>query len=305
VTATAAAGSIQRKAWLAWVAVCLIWGTTYLGIKVALETIPPFLMGGLRYAAAGIVLAAVLKLRGRKLPALDTWPRLAILGFFMLGFGNGGVVIGSQWLPSSLIAVLIATSPFWMVSVEAAVTGGTQLHVREWLGLSIGFVGILLLVWPDITIGGASGRTFLYGVIAVQLACAGWSVGSAYTRRHVMPSDVMGAAAVQMLFGGVFMTIAGTVLGEWSHLAFNTRTTMAFIYLTFAGSVVAFAAYSYALRHLDVAIVSLYTYVNPIIAVALGVWLLGEPVGWRMFAAAALIATGVFVVRPAKSSGKS
>ena len=95
----------------------------------------------------------------------------------------------------------------------------------------------------------------------------------------------VGAAAIQMLFGGIFMTIAGTVMGEWSHLAFSTRTTIAFIYLTFAGSVVAFAAYSYALRHLDVAIVSLYTYVNPIIAVALGAWLLGEPVGWRMFVA--------------------
>ena len=290
----------QRKAWLAWAAVCLIWGTTYLGIKVALETIPPFLMGGLRYGAAGLVLAAVLWLRGRALPPLDTWPRLAVLGFFMLGFGNGGVVLGSQWLPSGLIAVLIATSPFWMVTVEAAVTGGTQLHAREWLGLSIGFMGIVLLVWPDITVGGASGKAFLWGVVAVQLACAGWSVGSAYTRRHVMPADVMGAAAVQMLFGGVFMTIAGTLLGEWSHLAFNTRTTMAFVYLTFAGSVVAFAAYSYALRHLDVAIVSLYTYVNPIIAVALGAWLLGEPVGWRMFAAAGLIAAGVLVVGPGR-----
>ena len=121
-----------------------------------------------------------------------------------------------------------------------------------------------------------------------------------------MPADVMGAAAIQMIFGGVFMTIAGTLLGEWSHLAFNTRTTMAFVYLTFAGSVVAFAAYSYALRHLDVAIVSLYTYVNPIIAVALGAWLLGEPLGWRMFAAAGLIAAGVLVVgpgRPAELTG--
>lgn len=301
MTPTAAAARIQRNAWIAWVAVCVIWGTTYLGIKVALETIPPFLMGGLRYALAGVVLAMVLTMRGRKLPAFETWPRLAVLGFFMLGFGNGGVVIGSQWLPSGLIAVLIATSPFWMVSVEAAVTGGTQLHAREWIGLTIGFAGIILLVWPDITVGGASGRYFLWGVVAVQLACAGWSVGSAYTRRHVMPSDVMGAAAMQMVFGGVFMTIAGTVLGEWSDLSFNTRTTMAFVYLTFAGSVVAFAAYSYALRHLDVAIVSLYTYVNPVIAVALGAWLLGEPLGWRMFAAAALIATGVFVVKPGKS----
>ena len=104
----------------------------------------------------------------------------------------------------------------------------------------------------------------------MQIACAGWAVGSAYTRRHVMPADVLGAAAMQMLFGGVFMLIAGTLLGEWGRLAFNTARRWAFVYLTLAGSVVAFAAYSYALRHLDVAIVSLYTYINPVIAVALG-----------------------------------
>jgi len=291
---------IQRRAWIAWFVVCLVWGTTYLAIKVALETIPPFLMGGLRYMMAGLGLAAVVAIRGRSLPLSD-WPRLAILGFLMIGLGNGGVVIGSQWLPSGLTAVLIATSPFWMVSVEAVVTGGQQLFVRQWAGLGLGFLGILLLVWPTISAGGSIGHGFLWGVVAVQIACAGWSVGSAYTRRHVMPSDVLGAAAMQMLFGGIFMTIAGTLLGEWAHLAFSGRTTAAFVYLTVAGSVIAFAAYSYALRHMDVAIVSLYTYINPIIAVALGAWILGEPLGWRMFAATGLIAVGVFVVGPKKS----
>jgi len=221
-----------------------------------------------------------------------------VLGFFMLALGNGGVVIGSQWLPSGLTAVLIATSPFWMVSVEAAVSGGKGLSARQWAGLVLGFAGILVLVWPGIAAGGTVGRGLIGGVIAVQIACAGWAVGSAYTRRHVMPSDVLGAAAVQMLFGGLFMIAAGTLHGEWGRLAFSQKTTAAFVYLTVAGSVVAFAAYSYALRHLDVAIVSLYTYVNPVIAVALGAWLLGEPFGWRMVAAATMIASGVFVVGP-------
>ena len=288
----------MRRAWIAWIAVCVIWGTTYLAIKIALETIPPFLMGGLRYAAAGIGLAALIVMRGRALPVMSTWPRLAVLGFFMIGFGNGGVVIGSQWLPSGLTAVLIATSPFWMVSVEAMVSGGQQLHLRQWAGLAVGFLGILVLVWPDLSSGGAAMRGMLWGVLAVQLACAGWAVGSTYTRRHVMPSDVLGAAAMQMLFGGVFMLIAGTLHGEWVRLAFSPRTAWAFTYLTLAGSIIAFAAYSYALRHMDVAVVSLYTYINPVIAVALGALVLGETLGWRTFVAAGLIALGVVVVGP-------
>jgi drug/metabolite transporter (DMT)-like permease len=276
--------------------VCVIWGTTYLFIKLALETIPPFLMGGLRYIAAGLILAIAVAMSKRPLPPLSVWPRIAVLGFFMIAIGNGGVVTGSQWLPSGLTAVLIATNPFWMVSVDAAVSGGKRLHAREWFGLLVGFLGIVVLVSPDLSAGGEARRGMLWGVIAVQIACAGWAVGSAYTRRHVMPADVLGAAAIQMLFGGIFMTIAGTVLGEWSHLSFTPKTMAAFVYLTIPGSVIAFAAYSYALRHMDVAVMSLYTYINPLIAVLLGAWLLDESLGWPMFAAGALIAAGVVTV---------
>jgi drug/metabolite transporter (DMT)-like permease len=290
----------ERKAWLAWAAVCVIWGTTYLAIKIALETVPPFLMGGLRYLVAGLVLVVIVRLRGGELPALQLWPRIAVIGFFMLGFGNGGVVWGAQFLSSGLTAVLIATSPFWMVSVDAMVTPGRQFHWREWLGLTVGFGGILLLVWPDITAGGGVARGFLWGVISVQIACAGWAVGSAYARRDVTPRDVLGAAALQMIFGGIVLTALGTALGEWPDLSFSTRTTWSMVYLTFAGSVVAFAAYSYALRHLDVAIVSLYTYINPIIAVALGAVVLGEVVTTRMVVAAAIIVAGVVIVGPAR-----
>ena len=287
-----------RRAYIAWVAVCLIWGTTYLAIKITIRTMPPILMGGLRYMTAGLILAAVLRAWGRALPDRSIWPRQFLLSFFMIGLGNGGVVTGSQWLPSGLTAVLIATNPFWMVSIEAIVSGGKQLHRRDWLGLLTGFAGIVVLAWPAIHLGGKSGQNFLLGVIAVQIACAGWAIGSAYTRRHVMPGDVLGVAALQMFFGGVLMTIAGTALGDWHRLSFTTQSAVAFVYLIIVGAVIAYAAYSYALRHLDVAVVSLYTYINPIIAVILGAVFLGEPVGWRMFVATALIAAGVLIVRP-------
>jgi drug/metabolite transporter (DMT)-like permease len=288
----------SSKAFLAWIAVCLIWGTTYLGIKIALETIPPFLMGGIRYTISGVILAGWLVARGRRLPAASDWARLVVLGFFMLAMGNGGVVWGEQYLSSGLTAVLIGTSPFWMVSVDAMLTGGRRLGLREWLGLVIGFGGIVMLVWPDITAGGASGRGVAIGVLSVQIACAGWAVGSAYTRRHVMPQDVLGSAALQMFFGGLFMLIAGTSMGEWADLSFNARTTVSLVYLTIVGAVVAFAAYSYALKHLDMAIVSLYSYVNPVIAVVLGIIILDEPFNARIAAAIGVIALGVIIVGP-------
>ncbi len=291
-----------RRAWLAWIAVCLIWGTTYIAVKVCLQTMGPFLNGGLRNIAAGLILAIILVARGHRLPSREAWGRLAVLGFFMFVFGNGGVVWGVERLPSGLAAVLVGTSPFWMVAVEAIVSPGTQLFARQWTGLLIGFAGIVILVWPDIAQGGAAGRGFALGVVSVQLACAGWAIGSSYTRRHVMPADVLGSAAMQMLFGGIFLTALGTVLGEWGRTSFPGLTLSAMLYLTVAGSIVAFTAYSYALRHLDVATVSLYTYINPVIAVALGTLLLDEPFHLRMVIAAAVILIGTLIVGKSEKS---
>jgi drug/metabolite transporter (DMT)-like permease len=297
VSTHGAAAETRTRAWGAWLVVCVVWGTTYLGIKVALETIPPFVMGGLRYVIAGALLALILRARGHRLPARSTWGAIAVVSLFMIGFGNGGVVWAEQSLSSGLTAVLIGTSPFWMVGVDALLRQRQRAHLRQWLGLAIGFAGIVILVWPDITAGGEPGRNFGWGVVAVQLACAGWAIGSAYTKRHVLPGDVLGSAALQMIFGGIVMMIAATALGEWSHLSWTPKTTAAFAYLTIAGSLIAFACFSYALKHLDVAIVSLYSYVNPVIAVALGALLLGEPFNVRMLVAAAVIVVGILVVR--------
>jgi drug/metabolite transporter (DMT)-like permease len=276
--------------------VCLVWGTTYVAVKVSLVTVPPFLQGGLRNIAAGLILAAGLVARGHALPPRAAWGRLAVLGFFMFLLGNGGVVWGVEHIPSGLAAVLVGTSPFWMVGIEALASGRGTFHLRQLIGLITGFAGIVILVWPDIAQGGAGGRVFALGVISVQIACLGWAIGSSYARRHIMPGDVLGAAAMQMVFGGLFLTGLGTVLGEWSRLSFSPLTTAAMLYLTMAGSVIAFTAYSYALRHLPVATVSLYTYINPVIAVALGTILLDEPFHIRMVIAAVVILAGTIVV---------
>jgi drug/metabolite transporter (DMT)-like permease len=287
----------RRLAYFAWLSVCLIWGTTYLGIRISLESMPPALMGGLRWVIAGTLLAAYVVARGDHLPPPSRWGSIALLGFLLLGLGNGGVVFAEQWVPSGLAAVLVASSPFWMAAVEALLPDGERLSAKGGLGLLVGFSGILVLVWPDLTLDGGGDRRLLAGIIAIQIAALGWSLGSAYSRRHNRTENVLGTTALQMLAGGLIMVAAGTLRGEWSHLFFTQRTVTALVYLSTIGSVGGFVAYTYALRHLPISFVSLYAYINPVIAVALGVLLLGEPFDSRMATAAALVFAGVAVVR--------
>lgn len=293
----------QRKlAYLAWVAVCVIWGTTYFGIRISLETMPPFLMGGLRWTLAGGLLTLWLAVRGEALPAPSRWGSIALLGFLMLVLGNGGVVFAEQWVPSGLTAVLVATSPFWMAAVESVMPEGEKLRPSVVAGLIVGFSGIVLLVWPELSLGSSGHRGFLAGVIAVQIAAFGWSVGSSYSKRLDVKENVLGQAALQMLFGGLLMTIAGTLHGEWASLSFSTRSFSAMMYLATVGALGGFVAYTYALRHLPVSFVSLYAYINPIIAVTLGVLFLHEPFTSRMAVSAALVFAGVAVVRWGRAS---
>jgi drug/metabolite transporter (DMT)-like permease len=287
----------RRLAYFTWVAVCLIWGTTYLGIRICLETMPPFLMGGLRWLIAGGLLTTYLLANGQKLPPPSRWRSIALLGFLLLGLGNGGVVIAEQWVPSGLTAVLVATSPFWMACVEMFLPDGERLRPAALAGLVLGFSGILLLVWPDLTLEATGRGGFLGGILAAQIACAGWALGSSYSKRQQRNENVLGTTALQMLAGGLIMTVAGTLTGEWAHLSFTTRTTWALVYLSTIGAIGGFVAYTYALRHLSVSFVSLYAYINPVIAVALGILLLNEPFDSRMAAAAALVFAGVAIVR--------
>lgn len=279
---------------------CLVWGTTYLAIRIALETVPPLLMGGLRFLVAGALLITVLKVRGVRMPAAGSWPALVILGILLLGFGNGGVVWAEQTVPSGLTAVLVAMSPFWMVGIDALTAHGEPITGRRAAGLIIGFCGIVLLVWPEIHVS-ASGRAFLGGVMAAQLACFGWALGSTYSRRrgHTAARDesVLVTAAFEMLFGGLFLMTIGTMRGEVAWLTFNARTAAALVYLIVFGAIGGFTAYAYALKHLPIATVSLYAYVNPVIAVALGTLILKEAFNARLGIAAAVVLIGMALVR--------
>jgi drug/metabolite transporter (DMT)-like permease len=296
------AAAQRQKAYFAWAAICLIWGTTYLGIKIALESIPPFLMGGLRYVSAGLFLALVLRLQGKPLPDRRALVGFLLSGALLLGVGNGGVIWAELFVPSGLAAVMVAAVPFYMVGLEALLPGGERLTRRAVAGLTVGFAGIVLLVWPDLRFDAAGGWQFTAGVIALQLACIGWALGSSVSRRRGGNVDPTTGAAYQMLFGGLVMLTAGTLTSEWGSLAFTTRTTMALVYLAVMGSLVGFVAYIYALSHLPTTFVSLYAYVNPIVAVALGTLVLGEPFSWRLVVSIGIILTGMAIVsakRPA------
>ena len=288
------------RAYAAWIAVCLIWGTTYLGIRIALETIPPLLMAAVRWIVAGGLLVGLLALRGERLPGPRQWLALTLLGVLLLGFGNGGVVWAEQTVPSGLTAVLVATSPFWMVGIDALMPDGERLTIRRVAGLVIGFGGIVLLVWPEIHVGD-SGRAFLGGVVASQIACVGWGVGSSYARRrgrsHARDENVLATAAFEMLFGGIVLLIVATALGETAGIAVSARSGTALLYLIFVGAIGGFSAYAYALKHLPVATVSLYAYVNPVIAVVLGTLILDEPFSARIAMSGGVVLLGMILVR--------
>jgi drug/metabolite transporter (DMT)-like permease len=287
----------RRLAYFAWVAVCIIWGTTYLGIRITLETLPPALMSSMRWLVAAMILIVYLRIKGEPLPPKSRWGGIALMGFLLLFVGNGGVAFAEQWVPSGMAAVMVATAPFWMAGVEAMAGGGEPLQGRTLLGLLIGFSGIIVLVWPELSMRTADSRYFIIGVALLQAASFGWSLGSAYSRRFARQDHVLGTTALQMLAGGVLLGVLGLARGEQAHIAFNPRTAAALAYLATVGAIGGFVAYTYALRHLPVSFVSLYAYINPIIAVVLGAVLLDEPFNLRIAAAAALVLVGVAIVR--------
>lgn len=286
----------QTLAYLAFATICIVWGTTYLAIRVALETVPVFLLAGLRWFVAGVVLAGLVSSTGRRLPGPALWGPLALLGVLMNVVGNGLVVWAEQYVASGLTAVVIATVPFFSLAIESRLPRGERVPARALGGLVIGFLGILVLVWPDLTRGGAGGRAFLAGVVGLQIACVSWAAGTSYAKRHRLGQEPFSASAVQMIFSGVILLLLATVAGEWRALGFTARTLAAMAYLTFAGSLVAYTAYVYAVKYLPLSLISLYAYINPVIAVALGTLILGEPISTRIVVAAAMVLGGSALV---------
>ncbi|MGH9941979.1 MAG: EamA family transporter [Pyrinomonadaceae bacterium] len=290
-------------AYAAWAAVCFFWGTTYLAIRIGLETMPPMLFAGLRFLVAGAVLFTFMYgPRGEHLPSGREWFDLGLVGLLLLGIGTGVVVWAEQWVPSGLAALLVATSPFWVVGFERVTRGGERVSARSLVGMILGFGGLAVLVGPDLFGAAAAGGQFLLGVVALQVACASWSGGSVYAKHHQARVAPLMAAAVQMLVAGVALTLCGTFAGEWEQMNFSSRTLGAFMYLVVFGSIVAYGSYAYAIQKLPLSTVSTYSYINPVIAVLLGWAILGEPLGWRVAMAMAIILGGVAIVKTAPAA---
>ena len=279
---------LRGRALVAYLVVCVFWGSTYLAIRVGVGVLPPFLFAGIRFFVAGIILLGIARALGDPLPrSARDWRTLAIVGLFLLAGGNAFVVWSEQFTPSGVASIFVVTVALWMAFFDAIIPGGSgALSWRVIAGLALGFVGTGLLV-------GASPREILHadlrGPIALTLASASWSLGSVYSKRNHTDTSPYMSAAVQMIAGGAAVALVGTLLGEWSAWHLTAKGVGAIAYLVVFGSILGYSAYSYALRHAPPTIVGTYAYVNPVIAVLLGWLILKEPVTTRTFIAMAMI----------------
>jgi Predicted permease, DMT superfamily len=279
---------------LALAAVYLIWGSTYLGIRFALEGgWPPLLMAGIRFTVAGGLMYAALRWRGVPAPTRAQWPTIAAMGVMLLGLGNGMVCIAEQTVSSGLAAVAVASAPLWM-ALFAAMRGQRPTRM-EWVGLAIGFVGV---VWLN---AGSSLSASRIGLVALVVATIAWAFGSVWSRGRDLPSPFMTAAA-QMLVGGVVMVVAGWLLGERFHGWPSLKGTLSVAYLAGFGSIVAFSAYIWLLHNVRTVLAGSYAYVNPAIAVLLGAWLAHERFSGSELAAMGVILSGVVAITLAKAA---
>jgi drug/metabolite transporter (DMT)-like permease len=279
---------------LALATVYLVWGSTYLAIRVTDRTMPPLLMSSVRFLIAGTALY-VFASRGRARPTLREWGAAAIVGAALLLVGNGGVAWAETRLESGLAALIVAIIPLW-VAVMDRLFFGRRLSRTAVIGLVIGFAGVALLVRP-----GGGGDAF--AALALVVTTSAWAGGSLYARGATLPESPLLAAAMQMLTASVFLAVAGLALGEASDVhasSFATKPIIAFAYLVVVGSLIAFSAYAWLLKNVRISVVSTYAFVNPVVAVALGTAFLAEPIGWTTVIAGAAIVVAVVLIVTAR-----
>ena len=287
----------------AFAAIYLVWGSTYLAIRFAVGTIPPFLMAGTRFLTAGALLYAFVRLRGAVRPTLPEWRDAAIAGTLLLSCGNGGVSWAEQVIPSSVTALLVALVPMWMVLLDWLRPGGIRPRPLVFAGLALGFGGVGLLARVQ---SGEPGTTYVWGVAALIAATAAWAAGSIFYRHSRKPASPLLGVAMQMLAGGAVMAVVAALRGEsarFSPAQVTMASFMGWLYLTTIGSLVGFSAYVWLLRVSTPARVSTYAYVNPLIAVLLGCTIGHERLSDQLFLAGGLIVMAVVtIVRSSKSS---
>jgi drug/metabolite transporter (DMT)-like permease len=291
-----------KRIWIivAFAALYLIWGSTYLGILFAIQSIPPFLMAGARFFLAGAIMYAAARWTGAPRPTAATWKNSLIIGACLLLGGNGAVTISEKWVPTGLAALLVATVPIY-IALLAWLSGTAPRPTRSvWLGLLGGFVGVGILVGPALTsFSDLSHSHLALGMSILLFGSLLWSIGSLYSRSATSSPSLFLGAGQQMMCGGALLALLGLLLRE--HRSFDaSRITLlsagAFIYLVLIGAIIGYTAYFYLLRHCDPAKVATYAYVNPVVAIVLGTFFAGETLTLRTLVGAGLIIGSVAIV---------
>ncbi len=293
----------------AFAAVYIIWGSTYLAIKYAIETLPTFLMAGTRFLIAGAILFVAARFsKDYEKPTLAQWKTSFIVGTLLLLGGNGAVVIAEHYVSSSLAALLVATEPFWIVLFGWIWMKGARPNWKVALGLLIGFVGVYLLVGGQNTDSAASSSNQLYGAILVGGGTLCWAAGSLYGLRAPVSKSPVLASGMQMLAGGAVLFLVGTLAGEWTTfniVEVSRNSWLGLAYLIVFGSLIAFTAYSWLLKNSQPAMVATYAYVNPVIAVFLGWLIAGESFTVQMLVGAGIIVGSVVLITSHKKDSQT
>lgn len=293
--------SLRVQILAAFAAVYFCWGSTYIAIRFAVESIPPFLMAGGRFLIAGGLLYVWARARGAALPTLKQWIPAAIIGTLLLVCGNGGVVLAEKTIPSGMVSLLIAMVPIYFAMLEWIKPGGSAPGIRVSIGLVIGVTGLLMLIGPSNILSGTSSID-LRGVAYVFGASLCWSIGSMYSRTvRISESPTMGIA-MQTLAGGLILSILSVAFNEPQHVDFSAipmRAIVSVIYLIVFGSIVGFSAYVWLLQQVKPTLVATYAYVNPVVAVLLGWAMAGEPLTGQTLTAAAVILSAVWLITQA------
>ena len=297
----------NTRVWIALISVYLIWGSTYLAIRYVVETIPPFMAGGMRFVSAGLVLYIWRISKGDPVPTRRQWRDAGIIGLLLLVGGNGLVSWSEQFVPSGVAALLISTVPIWMVVIESLRPGGEKPKMRAIIGLVLGFSGVALMIGPG-DLSAEIGALHPLGLIALPIGALLWSLGSVYSKSADLPSSSLMTTSAEMLIGGAGMFLVGTLRGEWTGFslsAVESASWTGLLYLAIVGSLGGFVAYAYLLRNAPISLVSTYAYVNPVIAIFLGAWIAHESLNGRTILAAAVILGAVILITTARGKPKS
>jgi drug/metabolite transporter (DMT)-like permease len=273
-----------------------IWGSTYLAIRFAIETLPPFTMAGIRFLIAGSILFLIARLRGEGKPEPRHWAGAALVGTLLLVGGNGGVVWAETRIDSGLAALLVTTMPFWMVLIAWMMPGGKAPSLKTVAGLTLGFAGVCLLVAPQ---AGGTMHVDPIGALAVTLSAIAWAAGSVFSRKVPLPATPILSTSLQMLTGGAVLLLVAGATGEPSRFdpsKVSTHSLLALAYLILFGAIVAYTAFVWLIRNAPPTVASTYSYVNPMVAVFLGWALGGEAISSRIVLAALVIVAGVALV---------